>query len=223
MLDHVLKESGARAIIFDMDGTLIDNMKVHHRAWLEWAQREKVQRGSDAWFVAQTHGTVREILLRLYPERSDQERQAMGERKEAYYREIYRPHLRLIDGLEEFLHEASERGVPMAVATAGERSNIDFTLDGCGVRECFSAIIGSSDVQHGKPHPEVFLKAAERLGVAPEECLVFEDSTVGAEAARRAGMKCIVVNAMAPREEFGNTAHILHFARDYRDLDSQSA
>lgn len=222
MLYHVLNESGARAIIFDMDGTLVDNMRFHHRAWLEWAQSEGVQRGSDAQFIAQTHGTVRDIMLRLYPEKPESERRAMGERKEAYYREMYRPHLRLIPGLDEFLRAAQERSVPMAVATAGEQSNIDFTLDGTGSRPYFAAVIGSADVEHGKPHPEVFLKAAQKLGVAPRECLVFEDSTVGAEAARRAGMPCIVVNAIDPREAFervcGDLSHILHFARDYNDL-----
>jgi beta-phosphoglucomutase family hydrolase len=210
--------SEVQAFIFDMDGTLVDNMDFHHRAWLIWARREGLS-GSDDEILSQTHGTLREIVRRLFPHETDpvllHER---GERKEALYREIYLPHLRLLPGLSQLLESARERGLPLAVATAGDKNNINFTLDGLGIRPFFSAIVGAEDVQHGKPHPQVFQLAAQKLGVPSEACLVFEDSPVGAEAARRAGMSCIVVNAMTPREAFGEANHVLHFARDYHSL-----
>ncbi len=217
-LKNALAAKEIRALIFDMDGTLVDNMDFHHRAWIEWARREGLT-GSDGEILSQTHGTLREIVRRLFPQESDDDvLHARGERKEALYRELYRPHLRLIPGLLELLQATKKRGLPMAVATAGDRTNIDFTLDGLNVRPYFDAIVGAEDVRNGKPHPEVFLLAAQKLAVAPESCLVFEDAPVGAEAARRAGMSCIVVNAMAPREAFDKAAHVLHFARDYEEF-----
>ena len=96
------------------------------------------------------------------------------------------------------------------------------TLEGLGIQNLFRVIVGGEDVENGKPHPDVFLMSAERLGSAPGKCLVFEDSPAGVEAARRGGMPCIVVNPMTPREAFGDTGHVLHFARDYYDLDIQT-
>jgi HAD superfamily hydrolase (TIGR01509 family) len=166
---------------------------------------------------------VRDIVRRFFPDDSPAELQARCERKEVTYRRIYAPHLQLLPGCGEFLEQTRERQIPLALATAGDWINIEFTLQGLGIRDLFTVIIGGEDVRHGKPHPEVFLKAADALEIAPEDCLVFEDSTSGVEAARRAGMKCIVVNAMTPREDFGETDHVLHFARDYFDLELQTA
>lgn len=222
MLDQLLQAAGARAVIFDMDGTIVDNMRVHEQVWCEWAQKEGLKHVSDEQFIPIIHGTIRDVMRRLCPDRSEEERLEMGERKETYFREVYAPQMRLIDGLEIVLREGVANKVPIALATAGQWSNINFTLDGCHVREYFPVVVSADDVTHGKPHPEVFLKAAKKLGVLPEKCLVFEDSIIGVEAARRAGMKCVVVNAIPPREAFGDTSHVLHFARDYNDLELQS-
>lgn len=223
MLDTVLRESNAAAIIFDMDGTLVDNMDFHRQTWILWADREGL-RLTEPELLVLTHGTIGEIVARLFPGDSDpQSLHERGERKEALYRELYAPHLALLPGLKAFLDEAKAAAIPMAVATAGDWTNIAFTLDGLGIRDYFGAIVGGEDVAHGKPHPEVFLLAAQKLGVPPERCLVFEDSLAGVEAARRANMTCIVVNPMTPRETFTDAAHVLHFARDYNDLDFQTS
>lgn len=220
MLDLLLKRSGARALLFDMDGTLIDNMDFHRRAFLQWAREENLT-GSDDDIMAQTHGTIREIVARLFPAADENARRDLALRKEAIYRELYRPHLRLLPGLEKLLREAAARNIPLALATAGDWPNIEFTLDGCDVRALFPVVVSGEDVTRGKPDPEVFTKTAAQLGLAPRDCLVLEDSPAGVEAARRGGMKCVVINAMAPREAFGDTDHVLCFAGDYHDLERQ--
>jgi beta-phosphoglucomutase family hydrolase len=206
-----------KALIFDMDGTLVDNMRYHRETWLWWAKREGIEL-SEAEILAQTHGTIGEIVARFFPDATPAERFVIGERKEALYRELYAPHLRLLPGCDDLLDWTAQTGMPLALATAGDATNIAFTIDGLHIRRYFKAFVGGEAVKQGKPHPEVFLMAASRLGVAPQECLVFEDSPAGVEAARGAGMKCIVVNPMTPRSEFGETDHVLQWARDYREV-----
>lgn len=205
------------ALLFDMDGTLVDNMEWHRQTWLRWAPREGLHL-SEEELLSQTHGTIGEIVARLFPDKSAAERQQIGERKESLYRELYAPHLRLLPGMSDLLEWAQATAMPLALATAGHAPNIAFTLDGLGIRPYFQAIVGSEEVSHGKPHPEVFLLAAQKLGVAPEKCLVLEDSPAGVEAARRAGMRCVVINALAPRKQFGARAHVLSWSRDARAL-----
>ncbi len=209
--------SDYNALIFDMDGTLVDNMPYHAQAWPIWAHREGLKL-SESEVLAQTHGTISDIVARFFPDAAPDARFQIGERKEALYRQLYAPHLRLLPGCADLLEWTRAAKLPVALATAGDRTNIAFTLDGLQIREFFGACIGGEDVAQGKPHPEVFLLAAQKLGVSPHKCLVFEDSPAGVEAARRAGMKCIVVNAMTPREMFGEVSHVIAWARDYRQL-----
>ncbi len=210
-----------QAFIFDMDGTLVDNMDFHRQTWIEWAPREGLNLAPEE-ILAQTHGTIGEIVARFFPAKTPEEQFQIGERKEALYRQMYAPHLRLLPGLDAFLDWTKGHGMPCAVATAGNTHNINFTVDGLSIRSYFQAFVGGDDVTHGKPHPEVFLLAAKELGITPEKCLVFEDSPAGAEAARRAGMKCIVLNMMNPRADFGEAPHVIKWVEDYRDLIGSS-
>ena len=200
-----------------MDGTLVDNMGFHRQTWIEWAPREGLDL-SEEDILSRTHGTIGEIVARFFPDKTPDEQFRIGERKEALYRQIYAPHLRLLPGLGAFLDWTKGHHMPCALATAGNTTNINFITDGLGIRSYFAAFVGGDDVTHGKPHPEVFLTAARELGVAPEKCLVFEDSPAGVEAAHRAGMKCVALNLMNPRADFGEAAHVIRWASDYRDL-----
>lgn len=213
--------SDTQALIFDMDGTVTDNIPYHEQSWIAWAKREGLAL-SDAELLALTYGTISEITRRLFPDATSAEQFELGERKEALYREIYKPHLAPLPGLEEFLVWARRQQLPLAIATAGDAKNIDFTIDGLKIRSYFDAFIGSEDVTLGKPHPDVYLIAAEKLRVNPALCVAFEDSVAGTEAARQAGMKCIVVNQMAPRQEFGDCSHVLAWIDDYRAFMSFS-
>ena len=137
--------------------------------------------------------------------------------KEKRYQQEYRPHLRLINGLDEFLKRAYEAKIPMGIGSAAIPFNIDFVLDQLDIRKYFSAIVSADDVEISKPNPETFLKAARLLNTSPTDCLVFEDAPKGVEAARNAGIPCVVLTTLHSRNEFPLTDHVVAFIKDYND------
>lgn len=208
-----------RAFIFDMDGTIVDNMGFHLESWLAFFARRGHALDADAFFRETAGAQGREILrARLGEHITDDEIAVLGEEKETLYRELYAPHRKTIAGFDELVVNAKVRGVPLAVATSAPPGNIDFTLDGLDIRRHFDAIAGASDVERGKPHPDVFLKAAERLGVAPGQCIVFEDAPLGVEAARRAGMRAIVLTTTLSPEAFAGYDNVIRIVRDFSEL-----
>lgn len=208
-----------RAFIFDMDGTIVDNMGFHLDSWLAFFARHGHQLDAEAFFRETAGAQGREILRgRLGEHITDDEIAVLGEEKEMLYRELYAPHRKTIDGFDELVVNAKVRGVPLAVATSAPPGNIEFTLDGLDIRRHFDAIAGAADVERGKPHPDVFLKAAERLGIAAGKCIVFEDAPLGVEAARRAGMRAIVLTTTLPAEAFADYDNVIRIVRDFSEL-----
>ncbi len=191
-----------KALIFDMDGTIVDNMGVHTAVWLELLSEFGLDMTA-LQFQAATAGNTNGELLRslINPQMSDAEVAAISLEKERRYRERFRPRLQPVSGLEPFLQQAQQAGVSLAVATAANQANIEFILDGLDLRNYFDAVVGADDVARGKPHPDLFLLAAERLNVPPAACLVFEDALAGLEAAHRAGMLAIAVTTTHTPDE----------------------
>jgi len=181
-----------KALIFDMDGTIVDNMGVHSAVWLEILAEFGVTE-TQLEFQAATAGMTNPELLRLLvnPAMTDDDVVTIAQRKEARYRERYAPILAPLPGLLPLLRQARQAGLALAVATAANQANIDFVMNGLQIWDYFDAIVGADDVARGKPHPDLFLLAAERLGVPPAHCLVFEDAMTGIEAGRRAGMSVV--------------------------------
>lgn len=179
------------AFIFDMDGTLVDNMHIHTEAWGKMlAENEIVFNAYD--FLVKTAGkTNREIIPTIFGEISDERISELAHRKESLYREMFLPFRKPVDGLVEFLTLSQELGIKMAVATASAKPNVEYILDGLDLRKFFDAVTTAEEVKNGKPHPEFFLKSAEKVGVEPHNSIVFEDAIGGFEAAHRAGMKSI--------------------------------
>ena len=207
-----------KGIIFDMDGTMIDNMMVHHRAWqhqlkglgLDWSLEEVKEK---------VHGVNTEILERLFGDRfSPIEREQISQQKEAAYREIFKDSLQLVDGLDRLLDELKTAGIPMAVGTAAPVENVDFVLDTLGIRHYFKGVFHAGSVENGKPDPEIFQKAAGSMGLDPKDCLVFEDSVTGAETAKRAGSQTIILTTTHEEAEFSAFTHIQKFAKDFREI-----
>lgn len=185
-----------RAFIFDMDGTLVDNMRFHGEAWQRMLLENGIEENMHEFLVKTAGKTNREIIPNFFPDATEERLYELGQRKETLYRELFLPERKAVDGATRFLQKARDLGIKMAVATAAPVPNMEFVLDGLDLRQYFSAIVTAADVSKGKPHPEVFLKSAEQLGVAPPNCLVFEDALNGFEAAHRAGMKSIGITTV---------------------------
>ena len=208
------------ALIFDMDGTMVDNMAFHTQSWL--ALFEELGVGMTASRLEEImgmHTTVTLLRQELGRELTDEEVTRYGERKEALYREIYRPHLEPVHGLEAFLDQAQCRGIPLAVATSAGRRNIDFVLNELGMMDRFDVIVGSDQVPEGKGGPRIYVTTAQQLGVEPKLCLVFEDSRSGISAAYEAGMRIVVVATDASAASFRRLPGVVDVIDDYAALN----
>lgn len=190
------------ALIFDMDGTIVDNMQVHTAVWLELLADYGITM-TPLEFQAATAGNTNAQLLRtlIDPAMSDAEVRIIAHEKETRYRERFRPFLRPVAGLEPLLQQAQQANITLAVATAANQPNIEYVLDGLNLRHYFATVVGADDVARGKPEPDLFLLVAERLNLMPETCLVFEDSLAGLEAAHRAGMQAVAITTSHAPEE----------------------
>jgi beta-phosphoglucomutase family hydrolase len=210
-----------KAFLFDMNGTLIDDMAYHGETWVQVLAENGVEISAEE-FLRRTAGWKNPEILRhlIREDLTDAEVLTLADHKETLYRDVYRPHLKPIDGLVDFLEQVKGMGIKMALATSAPKANIDFVLDGLNLHPYFDAVVGGEDITHGKPHPEIFLTSAHRLGVAPEECIVFEDAHAGIEAARRAGMQVVVITTHAA-DDHHDAPHILQTAPDFTALDAK--
>ena len=206
-----------KAFIFDLNGTMIDDMEFHVKAW--YGILNDNLKANMSWEQVRSHmyGKNSELFVRVFGKgaMSDVEMEHWSMEKERRYQQNFLPHLKLIDGLQVFLDKAKGNNIKMAIGSAAIPFNIDFVLDNLDIRCCFSSIVSAEDVAVSKPDPETFLKAASQLGIDPKECIVFEDAPKGVEAASNAGMKTVVLTTMHGPEEFEQYKNILAFIPNY--------
>ena len=184
-----------------MDGTLVDNLAYHFKAFDAYAKREgftllepvtlKINgmHSNDIFPMLLGDDVVAEYGL-----------DRLNREKEEVYREMYRPHIKPIAGVVELMKAAKAAGVKCAIGSSGCRENVEMIIEGLGIADLIDASISGSDVTHGKPHPEIFIKAYEALGLKAEECVVVEDAVNGIVAGVAAGCKCIAVTTTASAE-----------------------
>ena len=208
-----------QAMLFDLDGTLIDSMPHHHDAWVLWHAKRGLPLDGDAFFTATAGRSNAEILGDMLPAASSAEIDAMADEKEALYREIAARSLTLIDGAQAFVAQAREAGLRLAVCTASTPKNMALAFERFGIDTWVETVTSPADGLRGKPHPDIFVEAARRLGVPPAACLVFEDAPLGIEAARRAGMRAVALTTTLPAEAFNAFDNLIGIAADFNGLD----
>ncbi len=207
------------AVIFDMDGVIIDSNPFHKISLRQFCEKYGYHL-SDQELISKIYGrTNKEWIANLFGTLTKEELEHYGEEKEALFREIYKNDIRALKGLPEFLRSLEEKNIPIAIGTSAPRSNVDFVLSHIHLGKYFTVILDESDVEHGKPNPEIYLKVAARLGVEPSRCIVFEDSLSGVESARRAGAKVVGVATTHSFEELSHTDFVI---QDFTDVDAGS-
>jgi HAD superfamily hydrolase (TIGR01509 family) len=190
------------AVIFDMDGTMIDSMPYHAVSWNKFFASKGLTI-TEAELKEKGHGTLYDIMPRFFGENiSREESYRLGMEKEIIFREMYAPFMHPVSGLEAWLQKLKEHQIKIGLGTAADYSNTDFTIDTLGLRHYFDTIVTSDLVPEGKPSPAVYLYAATQLDVNPANCLVFEDTFSGVAAAKAAGMKVGVITTMHTPDEW---------------------
>jgi HAD superfamily hydrolase (TIGR01509 family) len=216
-------EETPQGVVFDLDGTLADNMRFHIDAWVSYGAslglsitRETVERD----FAGKRNEEIFRQLFGASLPSSELER--MAREKEATYRALYAPHAAPIDGLIPFLDALRRRGLRTAVATSAPSENRVWLLERLGLGERFHRVIGPESVERGKPFPDIFLAAARALELPPATCIAFEDAVNGVMSAVRAGMRVAALTTMTPAEAL-RQAGARWILPDYRALPADLA
>ena len=185
-----------------MDGVLIDSGAHHREAWRVLLEElGTTPPRPDYWRLTIGRPGNEAVPLLLGRELPWSEAERLADRKRDHYLRLSRQGLPAVRGVAAFIDALDAAGVPRAVATSASLRDVDRLLGRLGLRERFDAVVAAEDMRFGKPDPEVYLRAAEGIAVAPGACLVFEDSVVGVQAARRAGMRAIGVTTAHTADE----------------------
>lgn len=208
-----------QALIFDLNGTMINDMDYHSRAWYHLLNDDLGGNFSAEEVKANMYGKNQELLIRMFgaDRFTQQEMDTLSVKKEQRYQSEFLPHLELLPGLHRFLETAYQKGIPMGIGSAAIPFNIDFVLDNLNIRHYFKSIVSAEDVLFSKPHPETYLKVSYELEVGAANCLVLEDVPKGAEAALYVGMKCAILTTTHQQEEFHYLDNVLNFSADFTD------
>ncbi len=208
-----------KAFLFDLNGTMIDDMHYHINAWHTIVNNFGANL-SVAQVANECYGKNGDLLERVFPGRfTDEEKNTIGYKKELVYQKEFKPHLALLPGLQNFIEHYHAKGIRMAIGSAAIMFNINFVLDGLNIRSYFDAIVSADDVTYSKPHHETFTKGAALLNIPAAECLVFEDNPKGVEAAHNAGMDTLVITTMHQPSEFDQFNNITLFTPDYTTIE----
>jgi len=181
------------AVIFDMDGVLADTGPIHYESWVKMAN-EIGKTFKKSFFKATFGQQSVPITRQLVGRNVDQNLvEKWAQLKEQYYREMLKDKIKPLPGVIELIEDLKSINFKLAVGSSGPPENVELLLTSLKIEHFFDTIITAAEVQNGKPSPEVFIIAAQKINVKPQNCLVIEDAPVGIEAAKRANMKCIAL------------------------------
>lgn len=208
-----------QAVIFDMDGVICHTNPYHTKAYQQFLEKRGIY-PSEEDFVQHMYGKNNRYILNHFLGREiiGQEFVDLENEKEALFRDIYADEIEPIGGFLPFLDNLKKSGFSTGVATSAPRSNLELIMESVGFRSKMESVLASEDVREHKPDPEVYLKSAKNLGVAPEDCVVFEDSFSGVSAALNAGMKVVGVLSSHTREELPPCDLYIN---DYTDITTE--
>lgn len=202
-----------RAVLFDLDGVIVDSRAHHVAAWEEWS-REHAPHAPEGYFHRsfglRNDAIIGGLIIGLGP--ADLSR--LAARKEELFRARARGNLTLLPGVADLLDALDANAIPKAIVTSTPRENLDLVLETLGIARRFEALVAEEDASRGKPDPEGFLVAAERVGVPPERCIVIEDAPAGLRAANAAGMRAVGVTTTRPAADLGDADLIVDTLAD---------
>jgi beta-phosphoglucomutase len=206
-----------RAVIFDMDGVLVDNNPWHIEAWTTFCKRHSVHMSAEE--ITSNFGNTNADYLKFLFKRelNPKEIKEYGEEKEAIYRQIYKNKIKPLKGLLGLLDLLDKENYSIGLATSAPTVNVDFTLDGLGIKDRFKIIVDVTSIYKGKPDPEIYLLTAKRLGIPAAECIVFEDSIHGIQSAISAGMHAVGVLSSQTKEKLAKAHYLVN---DFTEVSS---
>ncbi len=188
-------------VIFDMDGVLVDSAAAHLQSWTLMAEENGLS-VTDSQVAATFGRQNRDIIPVLFGEVTDSRLEALGDRKEALYRDLVRGRAPVVPGAERLVRGLADRGAKLAIGSSAPKANIDLVLEEMGLVDLFGVVVSGDEVTRGKPDPQVFTMACSRLGLAADRCVVIEDAPAGVTAAKRAGAKGVAVLIHHERSAF---------------------
>jgi HAD superfamily hydrolase (TIGR01509 family) len=207
------------ALIFDMDGVLVDSNPFHLEKWAALLTERRVE-FDRAKLPEQILGQRNDTALRFFfgKQLSTEDRRRLIEELEQRFRRAFRSHARPLPGLEALIQEGHRSGIPMAVASSAMAKNVEFVVEALGFRRYFKALVNGDEVSKPKPDPEIYLRAARLLGADPLFSVAFEDSFVGIEAAKQAGMKCVGIASSFSAAELSSRTQADLVVRSFTEL-----
>ena len=210
--------STTTALIFDMDGTMIDSMPYHSKSWMAFAQNHHINIDVADLLRRTTGRTGAECMTELFQRSfAPAEVAALISEKEGIYRDLFAPEFKEVAGFKAFSELAVTRGLKFGIGTAGDRHNIQFAFSHLKMKLTPDAVVGGDEGFAGKPHPDIFLEAARRMQVKPQQCIVFEDAPFGIEAAKRAGMRAVAILSSHSAHELAGS-HVIASVRNFDEL-----
>ena len=207
------------AVIFDMDGVLVDSNPYHLRKWADFLDEHQIPYNPDD-LPNRILGKRNDTTFRFFfgSQLSDGDILRLSEELEERFRQVFRPHAKPLPGVDTLIAACHRAAIPMAVASSAPAKNVEFIVEVLGFRSYFRCLVTGDEVTHPKPHPEIYLKTAQKLGIDPACCVTFEDSFVGVESAKGAGMKCVAIASTFPLEELRERTRADLIVRCFEDL-----